>query len=84
MKQCLFHIIQKSFLNRFNPHSYRRRAVLFYQSEGGDSTERLIAFLGARMVEGLFPGEALSPVVVAATRWSSMFSCIGATFAAAS
>ncbi len=35
-----------------------------YQSEGGDSTERLIAFLGARMVEGLFPGEALSPVVV--------------------
>ncbi len=61
-----------------------------YQSEGGDSTERLIAFLGARMVEGLFPGEALSPVVVvvvdvvAATRWSSMFSCIGATFAAAS
>ncbi len=37
-----------------------------YQSEGGDSTERLIAFLGARMVEGLFPGEALSPVVVVA------------------
>ena len=30
LKNELFQIIQKSFLNRFNPHSYRRRAVLWY------------------------------------------------------
>ncbi len=41
-----------------------QECVTYCQSEGGDSTERLITFLGARMVEGLFPGEALSPVVV--------------------